>query len=416
MDIKISSKNRVGGSGVLRMPGDKSISHRALILGAIADGITEISGFLSGQDCLATARCLRAMGVVIEQEGDTARVYGQGKWGLKAPKDVLDVGNSGTTLRLLAGLLAGQRFDSVLDGDASIRRRPMDRVAAPLRLMGADIAGDFAPVRIRGRELNAIHYKMPINSAQVKSAVMLAGLYADGITTVEEIGAGLTRNHTEKMMAHMDDGRGWLKGRKITVPGDFSSAAYFLAAGALFADENGLLIENVGANPTRTGFLDAMRTLGADIEVRNKRTWGGEDVGDIFVRRAGMLKGMTLDGDLVPRMIDEVPIFAVLALFADGVTEIRNASELAVKESNRITAMANELNKMGALIKPLADGMIITGNRPLHGAVVDSHSDHRVAMALAIAAMGANGDTIIKGAECVDVSFPGFIDVLMSSC
>jgi len=414
MDMIISSKNSI--SGVLQMPGDKSISHRALILGAIADGITEISGFLSGDDCLATASCLRAMGVRIELNGDAAQVYGQGLRGLKPSCTVLDVGNSGITLRLLTGLLAGQHFDSTLDGDASIHKRPMDRVVTPLRLMGADIKGmgDFVPITIKGRNLRGIRYQMPLNSAQVKSAILLAGLYAQGNTHVVELGEGLTRNHTEKMLRYMQkNGEICLNGRKIAVPGDFSSAAYFIAAGLLLADKNGVLIENVGINPTRTGFLDAVTAMDGHVEVRNRRLLGHEEVGDIFVRHSReTLKGIVLQGDIVPRMIDEVPIFAVLASMAKGVTQIRDASELAVKESNRIAVMADELGKMGVRIEQHPDGMTITGDATLTGTVVDSHGDHRAAMSLAVAAMVAHGKTVIQNAECVDVSFPDFFRVV----
>ena len=396
------------------MPGDKSVSHRALILGAVAEGVTEACGFLAGEDCLATAECLRQLGVVIEQEGSKARVIGRGLGGLLPPENVLYVGNSGTTLRLLTGLLAGQKFDSVLDGDASIRRRPMDRVNVPLSLMGARILGDFAPVRIEGAKLQAIHYKMPINSAQVKSAILLAGLYAQGETVVEELGAGLTRNHTENMLEYMKKtGDKGLIGRKIVVPGDFSSAAFFIVAACLLGDEKGLLIENVGLNPTRTGLLDALECMGSQIEVKNHKMTGGEEVGDVFVQKSS-LAAITLEGDAVPRMIDEVPVFAVAACLARGVTVIKDAGELAVKESNRIAAMAGELGKMGAKIEQRADGMIIHGGQQLRGAVVESFEDHRVAMALAMAGLAARGETVIRGAECVNVSFPGFFEMLLS--
>ena len=390
------------------MPGDKSISHRALILGAIAWGETNIAGFLPGEDCLATARCLGQLGVDVNIHGNTARITGRGLRSMRPPQGVLDVGNSGTTLRLLTGLLAGQRFDSVLDGDESIRRRPMDRVVMPLTQMGAKIEGNFAPIHIMGVQLQGIHYKMPINSAQVKSAIMLAGLYAKGETRIEEPGYGLTRNHTEIMMEYMG-GRN-LQGREIIVPGDFSSAAFFIVAGVLMA-EDGLTIENVGVNPTRTGLLDALGRMGAHIEVKNHRVVCGEEVGDIFVKKS-VLKGVVVAGDVVPRMIDEVPIFAVAALFAEGATIIQDAGELAVKESNRIAAMTGELGKMGAKIEARQDGMIIHGGHPLYGAAVDSHKDHRVAMALAVAALMARGHSVIQDAGCVGVSFPGFFGVL----
>ena len=409
MDIRILPKNSVGGG--LVVPGDKSISHRALILGALACGVTEVSGFLAGEDCLATARCLGQMGVEIEFTGEGVRVLGRGLHGLAAPGDVLYVGNSGTTIRLLAGLLAGQNFNAVLDGDASIRRRPMDRVVRPLAMMGAKIKGDFAPLHVEGARLRGINYQMPLNSAQVKSAILLAGLYARGRTVVRELGAGLTRDHTEIMIEHMRSAEGKLLGRGIVVPGDFSSAAFFIVAGLLLADEGGLLLEGVGVNPTRTGMLEALAAMGARIEVRRRRWANGEEIGDVFVRRS-RLRGIVLEGGLVPRMIDEVPVFAVAAAFAEGVTVIRDAGELAVKESNRIDAMAAGLGKMGARVEQRVDGMSIQGGGVLRGAVVESYGDHRVAMALGVAALGACGETIIRDAGCVDVSFPGFFEVL----
>lgn len=404
------------------MPGDKSISHRALILGAIAEGVTEIDGFLAAEDCLATINCLRKLGVKIEHSGDAARVFGVGLHGLQKPTDALYVGNSGTTLRLLTGLLAGQSFDTMLDGDASIRRRPMDRVITPLTQMGANISGSKAPISIKGTKLRGTHYKMPIASAQVKSAILLAALYAQGETIVEEPTPGATRNHTENMMKHMGidldiSGKiikyngGILTGHKICVPGDFSSAAFFVVAGVLLA-KDGLTIENVGINPTRIGLLDALRQMGAKISVSNrKKTLGNEEVGDIFVKKSA-LRPIVLSGDIVPRMIDEIPIFAVAALFASGTTEIRDAAELTVKESNRIAVMATELTKMGAKVQPQTDGMIIYENHPLTGAEIDSHEDHRVAMSLAIAATVAHNSTRIKNANCTNISFPNFFQIL----
>ena len=404
------------------MPGDKSISHRGLILGAIAKGITEIDGFLSSTDCLATIDCLRKLGVQIEHSGDAARIFGVGLYGLQKPKETLYVGNSGTTLRLLAGLLAGQGFDCALDGDASIRRRPMERVIQPLSHMGAKISGNNAPISIRGAKLHGVHYKMPINSAQVKSAVLLAALYARGATVIEELKLGATRDHTEKMMEYMGicldisgkiirySGGETLLGRKISVPGDFSSAAFFIVLGVLMA-ENGLLIENVGVNPTRTGLIDALRQMGAKIKIENRKMLGNEEVGDIFVRKSA-LRAIELKGDIVPRIIDEIPIFAVAAAFAEGITIIRDAGELAVKESNRIEAMSAELAKMSAKIEARNDGMVIYGGQKLNGAVVHSHGDHRVAMSLAIAAAAAHGETTIKNSQCVDVSFPSFFHIL----
>jgi 3-phosphoshikimate 1-carboxyvinyltransferase len=333
----------------------------------------------------------------------------------------LYVGNSGTTLRLLTGLLAGQSFDAIIDGDASIRRRPMDRVISPLSLMGAKIGGNHAPISIKGAQLRGIHYKMPINSAQVKSAILLAALYARGETVAEELQDGATRNHTEKMMTHMGIcldisdriiryAGGVPRGRKISVPGDFSSAAFFIGLGALMA-KDGLVIENVGVNPTRTGLLDALKQMGADILIQNRKMLGAEEVGDIFVRKSP-LKAIKIKGDIVPRMIDEIPIFAVAALFAQGITVIEDAEELAVKESDRIMTMTSELAKMGAKVVTRRDGMVIQGGVPLRGAAMHSHDDHRVAMALAIAATMAEGYSTIKNAHCADVSFPSFFQIL----
>jgi 3-phosphoshikimate 1-carboxyvinyltransferase len=421
MDIKITPKTNINGK--ITVPGDKSISHRALILGAIAEGVTEIEGFLPGEDCLATIDCLGKLGVKIEQSGDVARVFGVGLYGLQKPAETLYVGNSGTTLRLLTGLLAGQNFDCVLDGDASIRRRPMDRVIRPLSQMGAKISGSHAPISIKGAKLRGIHYKMSINSAQVKSAILLAALYGQGETLGEELSYGTTRAHTEKMMAHMGicldiSGKiiryagGAPGARKISVPGDISSAAFFFGLGVLMA-KDGLMIENVGINPTRTGLIDALRQMGAKIAIDNRKMLGPEETGDIFVKKSA-LKAIELKGDIVPRMIDEIPIFAVAALFARGTTVIRDAEELALKESNRILAMWSQLAEMGAKIEARHDGMIIHGDAVLNGAVADSHGDHRVAMALAIAATVARAETTIRNTGCIDISFPNFFQILDS--
>ena len=421
MDMTITTKNNI--SGKITVPGDKSISHRALILGAIAEGVTEIENFLPGEDCLATIDCLRKLGVEIKHNGDVVRVSGVGLHGLQKPKDTLYVGNSGTTLRLLMGLLAGQDFDCVLDGDASIRKRPMDRVVLPLSQMGAKITGSHAPISIQGAKLRGMRYKIPINSAQVKSAILLAALYAKGETVVEELVEGATRDHTEKMMAHMGisldiSGKiiryagGAPVGRKISVPGDFSSAAFFIAAGVLMA-KDGLMVENVGINPTRTGLLDALRQMGAEIAVEKCKISGGEETGDIFVRKSA-LRAIELKGNIAPRMIDEIPIFTVVALFAEGITVIQDAEELAVKESNRIEAMSSELAKMGAIVKPRRDGMIIHGGIPLIGTMVESHGDHRIAMALAIAVTAARVETTIKNTQCINISFPDFFHILDS--
>jgi len=402
--MKILPKKSIDGH--FSVPGDKSISHRALILGAINKGKLHINNFLMGDDCLATAMCLMQMGIEIEINKNDVVVNGRGLHGFSAPKDVLYAGNSGTTLRLLTGLLAGQNFNSIIDGDDSLRQRPMDRVILPLTQMGANIDGNFAPIKIFGTKLRGIHYKMPINSAQVKSAIMLAGLYADGETAVEELGCNLIRNHTEIMIDYLKSG-----GSTIYVPGDFSSAAFLIAAGLLLADE-GLMIKDVGVNSTRTGLLDALSQMGADINLLNKRNISGEDIADIYVKKS-RLQGIALQANIVPRMIDEVPIFAVLSLFAEGKTIIRNAAELKIKESNRIETMTTELKKLGANIAATNDGMEIYGGFPLHGAELYSHADHRVAMSLAIAALASRGPSLIKNAACVDISFPGFFDKIL---
>ncbi|MCL2350182.1 MAG: 3-phosphoshikimate 1-carboxyvinyltransferase, partial [Defluviitaleaceae bacterium] len=376
------------------------------------EGITEIEGFLNGEDNMATVACLRQMGVNIEINKDYARIGGVGKKGLRPPKDVLYCGNSGTTMRLLCGLLAGQEFDSILSGDESLQKRPMKRVIQPLELMGACISAQKDGLHIKGRHLVGIDYKMPIHSAQVKSAIILAGLYAQGKTNVIELGEGLTRNHTENMMHYMIQD-GVLKSRKISVPGDFSSAAFFVVLGLLMANE-GLMIKGVGLNPTRTGLLTALRAMGGHIQTTIHHEIGGEAVGDIFVKKS-RLKAIDLKGDLVPLMIDEIPIFAVAAAFATGTTTIQDAGELAIKESNRIVTISQELAKMGAKIAPTQEGLVIDGVESLHGAELDSHGDHRVAMAMAIAANSAQTPSTIKNAECMNISFPGFEQVLISS-
>ncbi|MCL2576184.1 MAG: 3-phosphoshikimate 1-carboxyvinyltransferase [Defluviitaleaceae bacterium] len=395
------------------VPGDKSISHRAVILGAIAEGVTEIKGFLIGDDCLATINCLRQLGVKIDIGGDFVRVYGKGLHGLTAPKDVLYCGNSGTTMRLLCGLLAGQKFDSILDGDKSLQKRPMKRIIDPLRLMGAKIETTTPPIKIKRANLKGVYYKMPIHSAQVKSALILAGLYAEGETVIEELEKGATRNHTELMLNYMME-NGILTGKKITVCGDFSSAAFFIVLGLLLAGE-GITIRNVGVNPTRTGLLEALRKMGGDIKIQNTRNICGEDVGDILVKKSD-LTGIEIDGKLVPKMIDEVPIFAVAAAFAKDTTIIKDAAELAVKESNRLQAMATELSKMGVSIASTNDSLTIIGTsnacQPVHGATLYSHNDHRIAMSLAIAATAANSESTLNGSEWIDVSFPNFLSLL----
>lgn len=406
--------------GEVTVPGDKSISHRSIMLGSLAKGTTEVHGFLQGADCLSSIDCFRKMGVEIENTGDVVTIRGRGLHGLTEPEGVLDVGNSGTTTRLMSGILAAQSFSSKIDGDASIRKRPMKRIMTPLSMMGADIeselGNDCAPLLIRGKKLHGIHYDSPVASAQVKSAVLFAGLYADGETSVTE--PALSRNHTELMFEEFGvDIRTQgttarvlpakeLYARKLTVPGDISSAAYFIVAG-LITPNSEITIHNVGVNPTRDGILRVCEMMGADIRTCRTNDEPGEPVADITVRTSA-LKGCTIGGDIIPTLIDEIPAIAVLACFAEGETVIRDAQELKVKESNRIDVMVRNLSAMGADIEATEDGMIIRGGRELHGAVIDSRLDHRIAMSFAIAAMNAIGETEITGAECVDISYPNF--------
>ena len=403
--------------GLLRVPGDKSISHRAAILGGIAGGVTRVSGFLRAEDCLSTLRCLRALGVAIDEQRDTLVIHGGP---LAEPGDVLDVGNSGTTIRLLAGVLAGQPFHSVLTGDASIRRRPMARVAEPLRQMGAHISGRqggrLAPLAIAGASLRGIAYATPVASAQVKSAILLAGLFAEGETSVAE--PSQSRDHTERMLGAFGvpvrragqtarlTGPAAPRGTAVHVPGDLSSAAYFLVAGALVPGSE-VAVADVGINPTRTGVLDILRTMGACVEVWDEREEGGEPVGTVAVR-AGPLRGVVIGGAVVPRAIDELPVLAVAACLAAGETVIRDAAELRLKESDRVAVLARELGRLGADITPQPDGLVIAGGRRLHGGRVRSGGDHRIAMALAVAGLCADGPVIIEDSACVETSFPGF--------
>ena len=406
--------------GELSVPGDKSISHRAVMFGSLASGTTEITHFLKGADCLSTIGCFRQMGVEIEEQKDRILVRGRGLHGLSAPSSVLDCGNSGTTTRLISGILAGQSFSSQLTGDASIRKRPMGRIIRPLRQMGASIeslsGNDCAPLRIEGRPLHAISYDSPVASAQVKSCVLLAGLYADGPTSVTE--PALSRNHTELMLSSLGaelTRRGTtatinpepvLTGTSIHVPGDISSAAFFLAAG-LMVPGSEILLKNVGINPTRDGILRVIRAMGGSLEILNRTNSGGEEAADLLVRSSS-LHGTVLEGELIPTLIDEIPVIAVLAAFAEGTTIIRNAEELKVKESNRLDIMVDGLSRMGADIEGTDDGMIIRGGKSLHGTVIDSHLDHRIAMSFAVAALAADGETEILDADCVNISYPEF--------
>ena len=413
--------------GELTVPGDKSISHRSVMFGAISEGITEVTHFLKSADCLSTISCFRKMGITIEEEAQTLLIHGKGLHGLSAPAEVLDTGNSGTTTRLISGILAGQSFESHLIGDASICKRPMGRIMKPLQAMGADITSDrgndCAPLTIKGHPLKAIHYDSPVASAQVKSCVLLAGLYADGPVSVTE--PALSRNHTELMLSSfgasvtsfgttatiLPDSH--LVGQKVSVPGDISSAAYFICA-ALMVPGSEVLIRNVGINPTRDGILRVVRAMGADIEYRNIREQAGEKTADLLVRYTRDLHGTVIEGDLIPTLIDEIPVIAVLAATADGETVIRDAKELRVKESDRLTIMVDSLSAMGCDIEGTPDGMIIRGGRPMRGAQIDSHLDHRIAMSFAVASLVAEGTTAIQNAECVNISYPEFYRDLAS--
>lgn len=406
--------------GEITVPGDKSISHRSIMLGSIASGITEVHGFLNGADCISSMNCFRQMGVDIDYDGSIVTIHGNGLHGLKAPADTLDVGNSGTTTRLMSGILAAQNFSSRVIGDDSICRRPMKRIITPLAMMGADITSergnDCAPLIINGSKLKGIHYDSPVASAQVKSCVLLAGLYADGETSVTE--PYVSRNHTELMLNAFGGSCTTLgttatvtsdpvlTGQKIVVPGDISSAAYFLVAG-LIAENSEITIKNVGINPTRDGIIDVIKMMGGDITFANVNADSGEPTADITVKTSS-LKGCVIEGDIIPKLIDEIPVIAILACFAEGETVIKDAAELKVKESNRIDVMVNNLSAMGADITGTDDGMIIRGGKPLHSAVIHSKKDHRIAMSFAVAAMCAEGETEILDANCVNISYPDF--------
>lgn len=414
MNVTIKPKRNI--KKTLSVPGDKSISHRAVMFGAIAEGTTEIEGFLMGDDCLSTIKCFRQLGIDIEVNENKVIVHGKGLYGLSKPDTILDVGNSGTTLRLITGLLAAQSFSCEITGDKSIQKRPMDRVITPLSQMGANIEGKFCPIKINGSKLKAIEYTLPVASAQVKSAILLASLYVDSQTCIIE--PAPTRDHTEIMLNYLGanikkDGNkiisnkvNQLYAKNIVVPADISSAAYFIVMGLIVPDSE-ILITNVGCNFTRTGIIDVLKDMKADISVLNERNVCGEVVADILVRTSE-LKSTTIGGSIIPRLIDEIPIIAVAACFAQGKTVIKDASELKVKESNRIKTIATELNKMGANIVETDDGMIIEGSRSLKGTTVESYNDHRVAMSLAVAALVAEGNTIINNADCTDISFPNF--------
>ncbi|MEJ8741906.1 3-phosphoshikimate 1-carboxyvinyltransferase [Mediterraneibacter sp. HCN-7094] len=417
-----------GLRGEVNIPGDKSISHRCIMFGSIASGTTEISNFLQGADCLATINCFRRMGIEIENEEGKIIVHGKGLHGLTAPTEILDVGNSGTTTRLISGILVGQPFESKLSGDNSLNSRPMKRIMEPLTKMGGHISSILrngcAPLYIAPGKLHGIHYDSPVASAQVKSSILLAGLYADGETSVTE--PSLSRNHTELMLKEFGaDIRSQfdlntskatafirpcseLYGQKIMVPGDISSAAYFIAAGLLVPDSE-ILIKNTGINATRAGILKVCENMGANITLLNERTEGGEAIADILVRTS-KLHGTTISGDIIPTLIDEIPIIAIMAAAAEGTTIIKDAAELKVKETNRIETVVDNLKAMGCDIIATDDGMIIHGGKTLHGTTIHTLLDHRIAMAFSIAALIAEDTTRILDSKCVDVSYPTFYD------
>jgi 3-phosphoshikimate 1-carboxyvinyltransferase len=418
----VQSAKKVGGE--ITVPGDKSISHRSIMFGSLATGVTKVTGFLRGEDALATLGAFRAMGVEVEDDGETLIIHGKGLHGLSEPADVLDCGNSGTSMRLLTGLLAGQNFFSVLSGDKYLRARPMKRVVAPLALMGARISGraggDKAPLAIQGAQLKGIEYASPVSSAQVKSAIMLAGLYAQGETTVLE--PHLSRDHSERMLRHFGakvesfpggvrlTGGVELIAKDIAVPGDISSAAFFMVA-ALIVPGSELLIRGVGINPTRTGVIDILQGMGGDLELLNPREQSGEPVADIRVRYS-KLKAMEISGELVPRAIDEFPAICVAASLAQGTTVVSGAAELRVKETDRIAAMADNLRRAGVTVLETPDGMEITGVAQLKGCRAESFGDHRIAMSMLVAGLAATGETSVADTGCIATSFPGFLELL----
>ncbi|OLR62141.1 3-phosphoshikimate 1-carboxyvinyltransferase [Anaerostipes sp. 992a] len=413
-----------GLHGTISIPGDKSISHRSIMFGSIAEGTTTIRNFLMGADCLATIDCFRSMGIAIDVSDEVVTVHGKGLHGLTKPDKTLDVGNSGTTTRLISGILSGQDFDVTLSGDESLNSRPMKRIMTPLNAMGANITSvhnnGCAPLSIKGSKIKAFHYDSPVASAQVKSAVLLAGLYGDGPTSVTE--PAVSRNHTELMLQSFGvdvrcEGKTatvyppeTMTGQDIVVPGDISSAAYFIVAGLITPDSQ-ITMKHVGINQTRDGIIKVCQAMGADITLSNVQDDNGEPTADITVK-SSKLHGTVIGGDLIPTLIDELPIIAVLACFAEGETVIKNAEELKVKESNRIDLMVNNLVRMGADAIATEDGMIIHGGKPLHGISINCKYDHRIAMTFSIAGINADGETVIEDAQCVDVSYPTFYDTL----
>lgn len=406
------------------VPGDKSISHRAIMLSSIAEGESRLSNFLMGDDCLNTIDCFSKMGVSIKTAKMQIIVQGLGLKGLKRPDELLDVGNSGTTIRLISGILAGQNFDTQITGDESIQNRPMDRIITPLKEMGGIIGGierkNYPPLKIIGSKLKGISYRMPVASAQVKSAILLAGLYAQGVTTIAE--AQKSRDHTECLLRFMGAdirGKGLtitltptnkLYAKDILIPGDISSASFFLVLGTIIKDGQ-ITIKNVGLNPSRTGIIDVLKQMGANLNIFNVQVVNGEPMGDVFVSTSE-LRGIEIGGDLIPRLIDEIPVIAVAAVFAKGKTIIKNAEELKIKETDRIKAVVTELKKIGAKIEETVDGMIIYGTGKLLGGKVESYNDHRMAMALTIAGLASEEGISIGNPECAGISFPNFFDII----
>ncbi|MBC2242583.1 3-phosphoshikimate 1-carboxyvinyltransferase [Listeria booriae] len=417
--------NKQGLNGTIRVPGDKSISHRSIMFGALANGTTTVSNFLKGEDCLSTIGVFRALGVRIEEFPDKIVVHGTGWDGLKRPDETLDVGNSGTTIRLMLGILAGRPFDATLEGDASIAKRPMGRVMLPLREMGAIFEAkdaNFAPVKVTGTKLQPMTYTLPVASAQVKSAIIFAALQADGETTIIE--KEKTRDHTEQMIRQFGgaittdgltirvNGGQEFQGQNVVVPGDISSAAFFIVAGLIIPNSK-IRLENVGLNPTRTGIIDVVKEMGGKITVEQTSKAGDEPAGTVIVERSD-LKGIEIGGDIIPRLIDELPVIALLASQATGQTVIKDAEELKVKETNRIDAVVTELSKMGVALVGTDDGMIIEGNQTLHGATVQSYGDHRMGMMLQVAALLADSDVTLEKAEAINVSYPSFFEDVAS--
>ena len=412
--------------GEITVPGDKSISHRSIMFGAIAKGLTEITGFLDSADCQSTISCFRQLGVDIDFSPKKVCVHGNGLHGLKKPADILYTGNSGTTTRLISGILSAQPFESTLNGDASIQKRPMRRIVEPLSLMGASITSmkgnDCTPLKIRGTQLHGITYSTKTASAQVKSSILLAGLYADSNTSVTE--PAISRNHSEIMLkafgsdlhtkgktvtvTPVDE----LYGQRIEVPGDISSAAYFIAA-ALITPDSQILIKNVGINPTRAGIIEVVRSMKGNIALLNERTACGEQVADLLVTSSS-LQGTTISGELIPTLIDELPVIAIMAACAEGITVVKDAAELKVKECDRIDAVTRNLTAMGGDITPTEDGFLIKGGVPLNGTQIDTYIDHRIAMSFAIAALIAKGSTVIPDDGCISISYPGFYQDLTS--